>query len=225
MSRVGLGEKHDSRRRQVQPVDEEHPGSGNLLARQKESFDRGGTALVRPGRGRQGHARGLVQGQEFVVLEEGRHRRSRIARRDRRKQLIACARTVNAMLDQMGIMQQVRKSDLRHGDQLLVATENSVYSMCVHEDSTFSVSGGWFDSQGLSPVRLSVAGCTWGGSAIKQDIVAACGLRMEFGNRVVTTRIREVRVFRGNGLDRPRFSRVDADALFRACYGSGTAGA
>jgi hypothetical protein len=43
---------------------------------------------------------------------------------------------------------------------------------------------------------------------------------MEFGNRVVTTRIREVRVFRGNGLDRPRFSRVDAGALFRACYGN-----
>jgi hypothetical protein len=134
--------------------------------------------------------------------------------------LIACARTVNAMLDQMGVIQQVRKADLRHGDQLLVATENSVYSMCVHEDSTFSVSGGWFDSQGLSPVRLSVAGCTWGGSAIKQDIVAACGLRMEFGNRVVTTRIREVRVFRGNGLDRPRFSRADHRALHQACYGT-----
>jgi hypothetical protein len=134
--------------------------------------------------------------------------------------VIACARTVNAMLDQMGVIQQVRKSDLRHGDQLLIATENSVYSMCVHEDATFSVSGGWFDSQGLSPVRLSIAGCTWGGSAIKQDIVAACGLRMEFGNRVVTTRIREVRVFRGNGLDRPRFSRVDRRELHQACYGT-----
>jgi len=135
--------------------------------------------------------------------------------------LIACARTVNAMLEQVGVIQQVRKSDLRGGDQLLVATENSVYSMCVHEDSTFSVSGGWFDSQGLSPVRVSIAGCTWGGSAIKQDIVAACGLRLEFGNRVVTTRIREVRVFRGDGLERPRFSRVDPSALYRACYGPG----
>jgi hypothetical protein len=37
-------------------------------------------------------------------------------------------------------------------------------------------------------------GCTWGGSAIKQDIVAALGLRLEFGNSVRTARIREVRV-------------------------------
>lgn len=135
--------------------------------------------------------------------------------------MIARARTVNAMLDQVGFIQQVRKSDLRGGDQLLVATENSVYSMCVHEDATFSVSGGWFDSQGLSPVRLSIVGCTWGGSAVKQDIVAACGLRLEFGNRVVTTRIREVRVFRGDALEGPRFNRVDSGALFRACYAAG----
>ncbi len=134
--------------------------------------------------------------------------------------MIACGRTVNAMLEQVGLVEQVRKTDLRHGDQLLVATENSVYSICVHEDSTYSISGGWFDSQGLSPVRTSIAGCTWGGSAIKQDIVAACGLRLEFGNRVVTTRIREVRVFRGDGLDAPRFRRVDPRDLFLRCYGS-----
>src|SRR5262249_39995269 len=137
-----------------------------------------------------------------------------------RKHVIARARTVNAMLEQGGIIQQVRKADLRRGDQLLVATENSVYSMCMHEDCTVSVSGGWVGSQGFSAVRLSVAGCTWGGSAIKQDIVAACGLRLEFGNRVVTTRIREVRVFRGDGLERPRFTRADQHALHEACYGN-----
>jgi len=134
--------------------------------------------------------------------------------------VIACGRTVNAMLDQVGLMEQVRKTDLRDGDQLLVATENSVYSICVHEDATYSISGGWFDSQGISPVRTSIAGCTWGGTAIKQDIVAACGLRLEFGNRVVTTRIREVRVFRGDGLSSPRFRRADRVELFRQCYGS-----
>ena len=139
--------------------------------------------------------------------------------------MIACGRTVNAMLEQVGLIEQVRKTDLRHGDQLLVATENSIYSICVHEDATYSISGGWFDSQGLSPVRTSIAGCTWGGSAIKQDIVAACGLRLEFGNRVVTTRIREVRVFRGDDLQGPRFRRIDHRALFHACYGSGSGAA
>jgi hypothetical protein len=126
------------------------------------------------------------------------------------------------MLEQVTVMEQVRKTDLCHRDQLLVATENSVYSICVHDDATYSISGGWFDSQGLSPVRMSIAGCTWGGTAIKQDIVAACGLRLEFGNRVVTTPIREVRVFRGDSLESPRFRRVDHGALFPACYGTGS---
>jgi hypothetical protein len=135
--------------------------------------------------------------------------------------MLACARTVNAMLEQVGRIDYVRKADLRKGDRLLVSTENSVYSIDVNEDTTYSVSGGWFDSQGLSPARLSIAGCTWGGSVIKCDIVAACGLRLEFGNRVVTSRIREVRVVRGDHRTafESRMRPVAREDLFRACYG------
>jgi hypothetical protein len=135
--------------------------------------------------------------------------------------VIACARTVNAMLDQVGRIESVRKADLRSGDRLLVSTENSVYSIHVHEDATYSISGGWFDHQGLSPARLSIAGCTWGGSVIKNDVVAACGLRLEFGNRVVTSRIREVRVVRSESREaiESRFRPIPIGELFRACYG------
>ncbi len=52
------------------------------------------------------------------------------------------------------------------------------------------------DKEGLSPLRTTINGCTWGGSAIKVDIVAACGLHLEFGNRVVTSRIKEFDVDR-----------------------------
>src|SRR5437867_7850757 len=110
--------------------------------------------------------------------------------------MIARVRTVEAILERACLTQLVRKTDLRRGDRLLVATENSVYSISVLEDATYSIRGGWFDRQGLSPVKTSIAGCTWGGSVIKNDIVAACGLHLEFGNRVVTSRIREVRVIR-----------------------------
>jgi hypothetical protein len=134
--------------------------------------------------------------------------------------VIACVRTVNAMLDQVGRIESVRKADLRKGDRLLVSTENSVYSIRVHEDATYSISGGWFDHQGLSPARIPIAGCTWGGSVIRCDIVAACGLRLEFGNRVVTSPIREVRVVREEGLDLGLFCPIDSRALFAACYGS-----
>jgi len=123
--------------------------------------------------------------------------------------VIARFRTVNAILEQTQHCRVIRKADLGCGTRVMVTTENSVYSIDVLEDETYSVRGGWFDRQKVSPIQTSIAGCTWGGSVIKVDIVAACGLRLEFGNRVVTTRIREVRVFRGDGLGSPRFRRVD----------------
>ncbi len=92
---------------------------------------------------------------------------------------------------------QIRKSDLRWGDWIVVRTRNSVYTLCMLDDERFQVSGGWFDRQRLSPHPVTVNGCTWGGSAIKQDIVAAPGLCLEFGNRVMTSRIRQVEVLRG----------------------------
>lgn len=90
----------------------------------------------------------------------------------------------------------VLKSELRSGDWVRVATRNSVYWICALGNGLYSVSGGWFDRKGLSPLPVSINGCTWGGSAIKQDIVAAPGLFLEFGNQVQTTRIVNVRVIR-----------------------------
>jgi hypothetical protein len=50
--------------------------------------------------------------------------------------MIARFRTVNAILEQARRSQFVRKADLRCGDRLSVATENSVYVIKVLEDST-----------------------------------------------------------------------------------------
>jgi hypothetical protein len=87
---------------------------------------------------------------------------------------------------------QVCKAELHVGDRLFVRTSNSLYSIRVLDDDLYSVSGGWFDRQGLSPATTMIAGCTWGGSAIKVDIVAACGLRIEFGNRLITSAIQNI---------------------------------
>lgn len=129
--------------------------------------------------------------------------------------MIARFRTVNAILEQATLSRPVRKSDLCRGTRVVVATENSVYSIDVLEDATYSVRGGWFDRHGLSPVRISIAGCTWGGTVIKNDIIAACGLHLEFGNRVVTSRIRQVHVIRGDRGLRP----VESTELVLHCYG------
>jgi hypothetical protein len=134
--------------------------------------------------------------------------------------VLALARTVNRLLDQVGRIDLVRKNDLQLGDRLLVRTENSVYTIRVHGDHTYSISGGWFDDQGLSPARLSISGCTWGGSVIKCDIVAACGLRLEFGNRVVTSRIVEVRLIRDGERILGDLPPARSNDLLRSCYGA-----
>lgn len=87
---------------------------------------------------------------------------------------------------------QIRKVDLRPGDCFYVKTLNSVYTIRVMASGQYLVSGGWFDKKGLSPQKTTITGCTWGGSVIKLDVVAACGLCLEFGNRVITTPIKKV---------------------------------
>jgi hypothetical protein len=133
--------------------------------------------------------------------------------------LIARVRTVDAILQQVGHFEAIRKGDLKRGDRVLVATENSLYTIHVEEDGTYSISGGWFDRNGLSPATTSIAGCTWGGSAIKRDLVAARGLRLEFGNRVVTSPIREVQVIRDGVASVRGLRPLTSAALFRTCYG------
>jgi hypothetical protein len=133
--------------------------------------------------------------------------------------LIARFRTVNAILEKARLCDPIRKVDLGCGTRVMVITENSVYSIDVLDGATYSVRGGWFDRQRLSPIQTSIAGCTWGGSVIKVDIVAACGLRLEFGNRVLTSRIREVHVIRGGVRESHGLRSADSRELFLNCYG------
>ena len=101
-------------------------------------------------------------------------------------------------------LEAIQKVDVRKGDCLFVTTKNSTYTLWALCDGLFWVWGGWFERHGACPQLVSVNGCTWGGSIIKQDIVAAIGLRMEFGNRVRTTEILDIRMVRaqvGNSLN------------------------
>lgn len=104
-------------------------------------------------------------------------------------------RTLSTLVDHADKLQQVYKASLRVGDYMIIKTCNSVYSMRALDDGFWSASGGWFDRKGVSPMRVRVNGCTWGGSAIKVDIAAACGLCLEFGNRLVTSPIRKIFIF------------------------------
>jgi hypothetical protein len=95
----------------------------------------------------------------------------------------------------------IRRGEMRSGDRLLVKTKNSVYSILVGQDGLCTVSGGWFDRRGKSPMQTTVAGCTWGGSIIKVDFIAAIGLCIEFGNRLITTEARRIFIIRREALN------------------------
>lgn len=107
--------------------------------------------------------------------------------------------SLEKIVDSSTHLKQVFKSDLHFGDLVLITTLNSIYSVRVLKDGLYLVSGGWFDKKGLSPFKTTITGCTWGGSIIKMDIIAACGLCVEFGNRVVTSPIQKVCVIPNGG--------------------------
>jgi hypothetical protein len=90
---------------------------------------------------------------------------------------------------------QVYKQNLEPGDQIYLKTLNSVYIIKVVNVGEYIVSGGWFDKQKLSPHKINIRGCTWGGTAIKTDIIAAPGLCLEFSNNLITSKIHKVYYF------------------------------
>ena len=103
--------------------------------------------------------------------------------------------TLENIIDQVDQLEVVPKEGLYFGDWVRVTTLDATYSIHVLTDDLYAVSGGWFDRHNLSPFKTTINGCTWGGSAIKVDIVAAVGLRLEFGNRLLSSPIQQVEVF------------------------------
>jgi hypothetical protein len=110
--------------------------------------------------------------------------------------IIELTQSLDGIVKEAADLPQLRKADLQFGDVVLVSTRNSVYSAYVLDHGLYLVFGGWFDRKKLSPVKTTITGCTFGGSIIKSDVVAACGLRLEFGNRVVTSPIQKACVIR-----------------------------
>ena len=105
-------------------------------------------------------------------------------------------RSLSAIVENTERLNAVYKKDLEFGDRLVVTTRNSTYVIHAFEPGHYTVTGGWFDLHGLSPIKIGINGCTWGGHAIKEDILAAHGLHLEFENTVVTSRILQYQIIR-----------------------------
>lgn len=112
--------------------------------------------------------------------------------------LIRYKQNLEKIVNRIIYQEQVCKKDLRFGDLVIVSTKNSEYYIYVLESGSYWVMGGWFDKKGLSPVEIEIRGCTWGGNIIKIDIIAACGLHLEFRDGLRTSVVQKVIVCRGN---------------------------
>lgn len=100
--------------------------------------------------------------------------------------------TLSALAQATEVLPHLKKADLRTGDHVFLRTANSEYQIKVVGRDTFVVWGGWFRRKGMDGSRVRVTGSTFGGCAVRTDLLAACGLCVEFGNRVVTSRVREI---------------------------------
>jgi hypothetical protein len=98
-------------------------------------------------------------------------------------------------------IKHVSKDNLNLWDWLLVNTGNSSYTIKKVGSDLYEISGGWFDKNGLSPSKVTIRGCTWGGSIIHVNMLAACGLSMEFSNNVITSPVKQVILIRAESLN------------------------
>ena len=100
--------------------------------------------------------------------------------------------SLDNIVDAADHLECVYKKDLQFGDIAIIKTTNSEYTVQILTHGYCLVSGGWFDRRELSPMKTLIRGCNWGGSIIKIDIIAARGLCLEFGNRVVTSPVQSI---------------------------------
>ena len=107
--------------------------------------------------------------------------------------------SLNQISDEISKIQGIKKSEVEFGDLVLVYTKNSLYYVCILDHDVNLVFGGWFDRNNLSPQIVSIHGCSWGSSIIHTNIFAACGLHIEFSNRVITSPIKKIILIHGNG--------------------------
>lgn len=104
----------------------------------------------------------------------------------------ARAHSLAALTEYAGQAVGIRRSDLSIGDIVMLYTRNSVYQARYLADGRFAVSGGWFDRHYTTEFITSITGCTWGGKCINREFIGSCGMRVEFGNRVITSILQRV---------------------------------
>ena len=91
----------------------------------------------------------------------------------------ALARTLDRIAAHASRIEGIREHDVTPGDWVIIKTRNSTYVLAALGNGTFRVTGGWFAASGLDQSSVRILGCTWGGSVIHTQLVAAPGMCVE----------------------------------------------
>lgn len=102
------------------------------------------------------------------------------------------ARSLNALAATAPPSSHLSRQTIHPGDLVILLTVRSEYRLRALEGGLFEASGGWFDRHTRGPSIVGVTGASWGGSAIMPGVLAACGLRVEFSNRLITSPVRTI---------------------------------
>lgn len=100
--------------------------------------------------------------------------------------------SLDSMIRSVHSLPRLARESVCPGDWILVRTVKSVYTLKVLGNGLYEVSGGWFTKKGLAFVRIGISGATWGGSAIMPGVLAACGMNIEFQNRLITSPVQRI---------------------------------
>jgi hypothetical protein len=115
--------------------------------------------------------------------------------------MIKLGASLNRILETAHLFPHIRKDELSPGDLVVIRTVKSKYTLCFLGGGLYEARGGWFDKRGYAPLRIGIAGATWGGSAIMPEVLAACGMRIEFRNRLITSPVQSITVIPGKLLN------------------------
>ena len=76
---------------------------------------------------------------------------------------------------------QIHKNSLKVGDTIILKTNNSAYLIKVLGEEQYTVAGGWFDKNNLSPATLTINGCSGVAVLLKMTSLLRAGFILNLG--------------------------------------------
>ncbi len=110
--------------------------------------------------------------------------------------MISLSHSLRTLQEQSLHVDQLYRWEVKFGDLIIVSTEDFIYSIVVLEKTHYLVSGGVFERNNLSPMKISISGCRWEQTTVEPELLAARGYQIMFSNGLITLPIKQIYLIR-----------------------------